>query len=284
MRNRTVLPLGIQENFKISSQFTPAKLTPQEQFSLGGMDTVRGYPPDDYYADNAVLMNIELLFPAVFIPEKWRFPYAEKSFRDSVTPVAFLDYGYGTRRGANEKPDSLLGAGAGVRLDLYGQGVLRMEWAYPLGDMPESEGKASRFHISVDIQEKLPEEIARIRKLAAEEDIKRLAWLLVNEEMGRFDSPLRNKILTELYLAQKYYKDGDLEAAKKFYEDISKITKMLYRQAEEYVRACVEHERTLKERCDMAVATYKEGRIEEAKDMWKKIAEEAKFKPLTLTF
>ena len=284
MRNRSLLPLDIQENFNVRGQFTFAKLTPEEEFSLGGMDTVRGYPPDDYYADSAFLFNYELLLPSIFIPKDWRLPYAPKTAREMTTSVVFLDYGYGQRRGDQEKGHNDLGIGGGLRFDIYNQAILRLEWAYPLGDNPITEGRASRFHISLDIQEKLPEEMDRIKKVMEEERIQHVARKLVEDEMARPDSPLRQKMLTDLYLARLYYDEGKLKESEALYKGIDELSKSLYQQAEGYVRACAAIEKKLKEENKTALAAYNEGRIDDARRIWGKIIEDAKFKPLTLRY
>jgi|GEM_PF-900830 len=284
MRNKTLLPLKMQENLKIEGQYTLAKLTPQEEYSLGGLDSVRGYPPSDYLADIAVLTNLEILFPASFIPSDWKFPYATKSFKDQVTGVVFVDYGYGERR-AESKSHNLVGPGLGFRISLYDQVMLRFEWGFPAGDRPITEGsKTGRFHFSIDIQENFPEEIQRIRLAIQEENLKKAAWHLVDMELARPDSSLRQRLFEDLYLAERYYRQGKLKEAKKLYEKIDRVSKSLYNQAEEYVRECAAKEKELKERKLLAASAHKEGRLKEAREMWQKISDDARFKPLLLRF
>lgn len=282
IRSRSAMPLGIQENFRFMFQYAASKLTPQEEYSLGGIDSVRGYPPEDFYADNAVNTSLEFLIPSYFIPQKMRLPYAAKSLREQVTSVVFTDYGYGIRYGEDNKSHSYFSLGAGLRIDIYGQGILRLEWGVPLGDRPITESKATRFHISLDIQESLPEEIMRIQKMMGEERIQNYAWRLINDELRRPGSSVRERMLSDIYYAQVLERRGDLEESKALYEKIDREGKAMYAQAEIYVKDIIALQQELEERGKLARMTYENGKIEEAKEMWQKIAQEARFKALTL--
>ncbi|MFH1190227.1 MAG: ShlB/FhaC/HecB family hemolysin secretion/activation protein, partial [Candidatus Omnitrophota bacterium] len=282
IRDKVLLPLGIQENFRFLLQYATSKLTPQEEYSLGGLETVRGYPPDDFYADNAVNTSLEFLMPSYYIPKKLRLPYASKSLRDQITSVVFMDYGYGIRYGEDNKSHSYLSLGAGIRIDLYSQGVLRLEWGVPLGDKGITESKATRFHISIDIQESFPEEAVRIQKEMAEERIRNYAWRIVNDELGRPGSPLGERLFTDLYHAETLEREGDLKEAKTLYQKIDLESKSVYAQSEAYVRSCISSQQELKDRSKSAMILYENGRIEEARNMWQGIVEEAKLKSLTL--
>lgn len=161
----------LQADLRLSSQIASTKLTPQEEFSLGGIDSVRGYPGGDYLADSAYQANFELLLPAFFIPESFRIPYDANRLRDSVTPLLFLDHGYGARRGAlsTEKKDVYLtSVGAGLRIKLFNQLVLRLEWGFPIGHERITEGGNSQFHLSFVFEDRIPREVERIKKLREE--------------------------------------------------------------------------------------------------------------------
>ncbi|MCX7661686.1 MAG: BamA/TamA family outer membrane protein, partial [Candidatus Omnitrophica bacterium] len=166
---RKALPKAMQVNLKIKTQVSSSRLTPQEEFSLGGIDSVRGYPSGDYLADNALQENLELLIPAFFIPARLKLPYSEDNLKKQTTLVLFCDYGWGEKRGplpAEKKSTNLLSIGAGMRFNLFNQAVLRLEWGFPLGsNRSSSESGDSRFHFSVEFQDKIPAEIERIREL-----------------------------------------------------------------------------------------------------------------------
>ncbi len=282
------LPLTLQASFKFDSQFSSTKLMPQEQFSLGGIDSVRGYPSGDFSADNAATGSAELLIPgSTFIPASWRLPYAENALQDQITSLVFVDYGYGWKRGAlpaEKYSANLIGVGAGIRGNFFNQALVRLEWGFPVGDYTTNESGRSRFHFSVDFQEKLPEEIERIRQIVEEENIKKWAWQLVNAELARPDSAVRKKLYRYRRLANLYYQEKKFKPAKDYYEKINLLGSSLYQQAEEYVRSCLACQKALRERDNFALACFKEGKLGEAKNLWKKNIAEAVLKPLVLEF
>lgn len=287
IQQKKILPLNLQANLKFKTQLASTKLTPQEQFSLGGIDSVRGYPAGDYLADNASLASAELLIPAIFIPKSWELPYAKDSIRQQTTALVFTDYGWGMRRGAlstEKKSVNFLGIGAGLRMRLYDQALLRLEWGFPLGNNSITEAGRSRFHIALDFQDRLPEEIERIRKLIEEENIKQWAWQLVDLELARPQSPLRQKFYGYLSLARSNYQKGRLKEARDAYEKILQIGRSLYMQTEDYVRACISQQKNLRKSHNIALVYYKEGKFQEAKELWDKIISEAKPKDLILEF
>jgi len=288
IRHKRILPLNLQANLKAETQLSSRKLTPQEEFSLGGIDSVRGYPSGDYLADNAFISNAELLIPSVFIPQNWRLPYAKESLRNEVASLLFVDYGWGKRRGAlptEKKAVDLLGIGAGLRISFFDQAFLRLEWGFPLaGNRPVTEGGHSRFHFSIDFREKLPEEIERIRKIVEEENIKQRAWHLVNEELARPASPLTKKMHRYIYLAESYYRQGELEKSRQCYEKVIQVGRSLYMQAEEYVRGCLALQKELRDRHALAVVNYQQGNLAKAKELWQEIIDEAKPQQLIFEF
>ena len=287
IQQKRILPLNLQANLKFKTQLASTKLTPQEQFSLGGIDSIRGYPSGDYLADNASLANAELLIPAIFIPKSWQLPYAKESIRQQTTALVFADYGWGERRGAlptEKKSVNFLGIGAGLRTRLYDQALLRLEWGFPLGNNTITEAGKSRFHIALDFQDRLPEEIERIRKLIEEENIKLRAWALVDAELANPQSRLSQELYGYLSLARSSYEEGRLKEAKEAYEKVLAIGRSLYIQSEDYVRSSLLQEKNLRQSHNLALAYYKEEKFQEAKELWEKIVSEAKPKNLILDF
>lgn len=288
IQHKRVLPFNLQGSLKVKGQFASRKLTPQEEFGLGGIDSVRGYPASDYLADNSVVTNTELLIPALFVPATLKLPLDAAPLREETVAVLFADYGWGKRRGAltSEKATkTMLGLGAGLRFNLYNQAFLRLEWGFPIGaNNPLTEGGSSKFHFSVDFQDKLPEEVERIRKQNEENSIKQAAWMLVNQELLRPGSQLGEKLYGYLHDARMNYERGNLEESKSLYTKIYDISTSLYMQAEEYVRACVAQEKKLKEDTKLAMAAYKEGKFGESRMLWQKIIDDSAIKPLVLEF
>ncbi len=54
---------------QIAAQLTPDSLLPLEQFSLGGINTVRGYRENQLVADNGILGSIEFRIPLTYNPQ-----------------------------------------------------------------------------------------------------------------------------------------------------------------------------------------------------------------------
>lgn len=170
LTHRKTFVHNIQLVLKGSAQCAGEKLTPQEEFAMGGIDSVRGYPFGDYYADSAIQLNVELLVPPAFLPDTIRMPYARTPLKDNIQGLLFFDYAYGTRRGRIEGEktrDRMASVGTGVRIRLYDQIYFRLEMGVPLpfADVPMSESCPARVHISLDIDEQLHKEIARIEKM-----------------------------------------------------------------------------------------------------------------------
>lgn len=151
-----LLPWNLRLNLKYRTQYAFDPLAPQEEFNLGGMDSVRGYPPSDFLADNSRVANLEVLIPAFFIPASWKIPYLKDNLRKETNIVTFFDYGHGDRLGTmfnNEKRKvDYMGVGAGVRFSFTDQTSVRLEWAYQLGEKSLTESGKSRFHLAVNFQ------------------------------------------------------------------------------------------------------------------------------------
>jgi len=287
LQNRTSLPFNLQQSLKLKLQIPTEKLFSQEQYGIGGIDTVRGYPPSDYLADKMALFNAEMLSPIPFMPKSWSLPYAEKPLKDQLTAVTFFDYGYGEHRG-DPNPRRLSSVGVGLRMNFYNQVLLRLEWGFQLkllGQDPLTEGYApGRFHISLNIEDKLPSEIERIMKEMREERIRKEAWALVDEELAREDSPLRERIAEDLLIAEDLRKAGRLKESKEMYQEIADIGNSLYKQAEKYVVECKLHEESLDAKSTEATLAYKEGRFDASKRMWEDIKGESMPRPLSFEF
>ena len=60
---------GIITIARVGGQLTPNSLLPLEQFSIGGIDTIRGYRTDQRVGDNGAIAQVEVRFPLVNKPE-----------------------------------------------------------------------------------------------------------------------------------------------------------------------------------------------------------------------
>ncbi len=143
------LVFGAKGVAQVEGQWSPDKLPPQEQFFLGGLHSVRGYPESDYGADQAIQFNLEYRILPPLIPDSWKLPWEAGSLKKQTECVVFLDYGYGRLEdpSATERSTrNLLGSGAGLNFDLSGGVKARFEWGYALGDRPITEGGRWQFY------------------------------------------------------------------------------------------------------------------------------------------
>lgn len=287
-QHKRTLPFNLQASLKAEGQFSSTKLTPQEQFSLGGIDSVRGYPLGDYYADAGVASSAELLVPAYFIPQALRLPYSQRPLKDNLTFIGFIDYGFGMRRNpsaTDKKSVTELAMGTGMRISLYNQALLRMEWGFPIGaNHPITQAGKSHFHLTIDIQDNLPEEIERIRKAIAEGKREKSAFRLVDAQLAQETNQLRISLAGYMQKAEQAYAEGKLEEAKEIYKKVEAICESLQEQAQDYILACRKQEEDLKDESRQALLYYRAGKTEKAREIWQKIIQEAQPKKLALKY
>ena len=107
---------------------------------------------------------------------------------------------------------------------------------------------------------------------------------IVDEELKRESSVLRERVENYMTLANAAEEKGKFEEAKALYERVNQIGKNCYQQAEDYVRTLFAKEKKLQERSKLALAKYNEGKLQEAREMWEKLYQEAKPEPLIFEF
>ena len=126
-------------------QVSNSSLVNSEQLSIGGADTVRGYPENEYLADHGWINNIELHIPMFLLPSILKVPFDKKHtpLAEAVQLVGFLDSGKGylNRPRVDETPDKyLIGAGFGFRFDFYDHLRGRLDIGFPVGNEKPSDG------------------------------------------------------------------------------------------------------------------------------------------------
>lgn len=146
---------GISLIEKVAGQYSPSPLTSMEQFYLGGMYSVRGYPENDSSGDSGFSFSTELRVPMYLIPEAWTVPgYKGKTWRNVISLIGFIDGGrdFNNKRqnAASSKDSTLLGAGYGLRIYVTPDMDIDFDIAYPLGARP-SDGKHEHTDLSVRV-------------------------------------------------------------------------------------------------------------------------------------
>lgn len=107
-------------------QLADRPLVPLEQFSLGGVTTVRGYRQDALVSDNGFLASAELRIPI----------FSRQSGGFQVIP--FIDLGTAWNNDsannnlATPEPGTLMSVGLGLQYDLGDRLTARFDWGIPL--------------------------------------------------------------------------------------------------------------------------------------------------------
>ena len=114
--------------FRLNTQLTPDPLLALEQFSLGGVDTVRGYRENAVVRDQAVNAGVEL-----------RVPVAQSGGRDLLTVIPFLDSGYGWDVRNTVQPELIGSVGVGLAFTPNDQIDARIYYGYPFKHFPHNQ-------------------------------------------------------------------------------------------------------------------------------------------------
>ncbi|MCB9722357.1 MAG: DUF11 domain-containing protein [Candidatus Omnitrophica bacterium] len=126
------------------------------------------------------------------------------------------------------------------------------------------------------LYDRSPEEIERARQKWLEEKVARWAWIMVQDELTRDESPILRELNDYFVMAQLAYQKGDYEESRRIYKDIIVAGRMMHDEAAEFVRKNVRKEERLRQMKDLADQYYKNGQYEKAKKILEKILEEAK--------
>lgn len=147
---------------KADGQIASGPLVPAEQKAAGGMDSVRGYPERESLGDDGISGTIELRTPLMAAPFGRLFRSrgqeaggeAAGEGTSRLQFVGFVDAAYVSLKEPVEGSDtsqSLLGAGAGLRLAVTSHFQLRFDWGFPLAETTTSKS-SGRGHLSLQAQ------------------------------------------------------------------------------------------------------------------------------------
>lgn len=139
------------------------RLIPQEEATLGGLYSVRGYPESAVAGDDMVLFSAEYRFHlprALGIrenqttqlfgkPFKWRADQRYGRPDWDLVLKGFLDFGRvsNSNRQSFEKDETLTGAGLGVDFVFRRNVSVRCDWGFALEDAGPTKSGDDRFHI-----------------------------------------------------------------------------------------------------------------------------------------
>ena len=108
------LPLGMELNSHFSGQVADSPLISNEQFSLGGAQSVRGYFETQALADDGVFGSLELYSP--------HLGSVDWEYLNNLKLLAFIDAGQGWIQNSlpgNVKSYTLIGGGFGLNFQLW---------------------------------------------------------------------------------------------------------------------------------------------------------------------
>ena len=141
-----------------AAQISSDNLVVGEQFSVGGPNSVRGYPLGEFLGDNGYRLSTEIRVSPFAGPEK-------------IQGAFFLDHGgsFTKQSATHDFKHYLTGIGFGVRMDFPGQVILRepdsetgkpgylidyyyqvrADLGFPIGDRPVTQGRGPIFYLQV---------------------------------------------------------------------------------------------------------------------------------------
>ena len=101
-------------------------LLPSEQFSVGGLGSVRGYRQDQLLTDNGLFTSIEVRRTILRISEG----------QGRLQLIPFIDYGRGwnSSQKTNPEPNDLVSVGVGLQWQQGDNFTARLDWGIPLVD------------------------------------------------------------------------------------------------------------------------------------------------------
>lgn len=111
---------------RLSTQLTPDSLLSLEQFSIGGVDTVRGYTQNQLVADNGILGSIELRLPLTRNPQR-------------LQVIPFFEVGtVWNNRTPDPDPSTIAGVGLGLQWLIGSNFIARLDYGIPLVDIDDN--------------------------------------------------------------------------------------------------------------------------------------------------
>jgi len=111
---------------RTGAQLSFDSLLPIEQFSVGGVETVRGYRQNQLVADNGIFGSIEVRFPLIRQPDGI----------GTLQLAPFFDIGTAwNNQGKLPSPNTLASIGVGLRWQLGSYFWARLDWGIPLIDV-----------------------------------------------------------------------------------------------------------------------------------------------------
>ncbi|MFC1808067.1 ShlB/FhaC/HecB family hemolysin secretion/activation protein [Candidatus Omnitrophota bacterium] len=148
------LPKSMALMLKGAMQLTAYNMVSSEQFTIGGINRVRGYPVAEYAGDRGGTLSAELYIPPYGTPKEWKVPFTKDVYWfDALRFVGFFDWGIIENKSpqvGEPKKERLYSAGPALRLDIPNKASLSLDLGIQLGQ-EASDGSDSRFLAEVKL-------------------------------------------------------------------------------------------------------------------------------------
>ena len=142
------LPAGMSLFLKVDGQIADQPLISNEQYSAGGMQSVRGYKEAEAMGDDAFHGTAELSAPDLA-------PLMKLDGRLRLTPFAFFDYAWVKTKQPLEGQDeivSLSGVGLGIRGTLLTRLYYETDYALSLRDTDKTDKYHGAWYFKLGVQ------------------------------------------------------------------------------------------------------------------------------------
>jgi len=133
------MPFSSTFLWKNQLQLSSRILTSTEQFQIGGISNVRGYPPAEVVGDRGYTTTFEWSFPPYLMPRDIRVPLSQAKLYDALRIAMFYDWATAHLKrptATEEKNRTLRSIGCGLRFNLPEDFSLRLDFGWPLDNTP----------------------------------------------------------------------------------------------------------------------------------------------------
>jgi hemolysin activation/secretion protein len=133
------MPFSTTLLWKNQIQLSPYILTATEQFQIGGISNVRGYPPAEVVGDKGYASTLEWSFPPYLVPRNFKVPFSKAMLYDAFRIALFYDWATARLKrpsATEEKNKTLRGVGWGFRFNLPEDFSVRLDFGWPLDNTP----------------------------------------------------------------------------------------------------------------------------------------------------
>lgn len=145
------MPKNFSWVLNVAFQQSNKKLLPNEEFSLGGYFTVRGYDENEVISDNGLLIKTEVRTP------KWTYQPSRKPRKHQLQFLAFLDFGvaYDTDSNILSKYSTALASfGPAIRYNYNDNIKFRFDYGWQLHAITrvvDDSSRDSRAHLGLTV-------------------------------------------------------------------------------------------------------------------------------------